>query len=394
MTAERELPTIPMRGNARSVRAAVPPSRDRAQGSLAMTRARSKSPGADGTRRAEPADASNSRRRHATTPRKFRWLAPLSLAASIGVASAACAEDAASPVKLQLVWRHQAQFGGFYVADQKGLYAQERIKISLLEGGPDVAVVDLMLSGGAQFGIADATDVLVSRAAGKPIRAIASVFRRSPIVYISKIDSGIRRPHDFVGKSIRSSNNVKIQFLALMGRIGIAPDKYRLVEAPYTAAAFESGAADVWANYINGFPTTLEAAGYKFNRIYPDDYGVHFYSDMIVTTDTTIATSTDLVLRFLRASLKGWAEAVEDPKLVGAIVGRYNPAADAALETRKMRATQPLVNTGEDQIGWMNEEVWAGMLKELRAQSIVAAPVDLNDVYTMKFLQEIYRKAR
>jgi hypothetical protein len=69
----------------------------------------------------------------------------------------------------------------------------------------------------------------------------------------------------------------------------------------------------------------------------------------------------------------------------------YNPAADAALETSKMTASIPLVNTGEDFIGWMKPEVWAGMEQTLREQGVLTGPLDVTQVYTMQFLEEIYK---
>ena len=69
--------------------------------------------------------------------------------------------------------------------------------------------------------------------------------------------------------------------------------------------------------------------------------------------------------RFLRATLKGWTYAVEHPAAVGALVVKYNPKADATLEFHIMAASLPLINTGEDHLGWMKPEVWAGMEQTL-----------------------------
>lgn len=105
-----------------------------------------------------------------------------------------------------------------------------------------------------------------------------------------------------------------------------------------------------------------------------------------------ITTNPDLVLRFLRATLKGWTYAVENPTEVGPLVVKYNPKANPALETEQMTTSLPLISTGEDTIGWMKPEVWAGMEHTLRAQSVLTQPVEVAEVYTLQFLQEIYQK--
>jgi NitT/TauT family transport system substrate-binding protein len=137
---------------------------------------------------------------------------------------------------------------------------------------------------------------------------------------------------------------------------------------------------------------TAQSNGYKVNLIYPDDYGIHFYSDTLYATDDYIAANPDLVLRFLRATLKGWTYAIENPNLVAPMVAKYNPNADLRHETAQMTASLPLVNTGEDHIGWMKPEIWAGMEKTLRDQSVLTTPLDVTQVYTMQFLEEIYGK--
>jgi NitT/TauT family transport system substrate-binding protein len=128
------------------------------------------------------------------------------------------------------------------------------------------------------------------------------------------------------------------------------------------------------------------------NSIYPDDYGVHFYGDVIITTDELIKTNPDLVLRFLRASLKGWTYAVENPNNVSSMVVKVEPKAVIAVEDEKMLISLPLINTGEDHIGWMKADIWAGMEKTLREQKVLTGPLDSNQVYTPQFLDQIYGK--
>jgi NitT/TauT family transport system substrate-binding protein len=112
----------------------------------------------------------------------------------------------------------------------------------------------------------------------------------------------------------------------------------------------------------------------------------------LITTDDLIAKNPELVQRFTRATLKGWTYAVENPDAIGAFVQKYNPDADADLETARMTASIPLVNTGEDFIGWMKPETWEGVEQTLRGQGALTQPLDINEVYTQKFIKEIYRK--
>ncbi len=307
-------------------------------------------------------------------------------------APAATPTRAPTPVTVQLKWLHQAQFAGFYAADLNGDYAAEGLAITFVEGGPTVSPQTAVLNGMAQFGVTGADELILARADGKPVRALATLYRRSPLVFVARADSGLSRPEDFVGKKVLVAVPVIPTLHAMMARVGIPREQYTAVTLPYDVALFASGEVPVWAVYLTGSIQILEQAGYKLNIIYPDDYGVHFYADTIFATDDLIANNPDLALRFLRATFKGWTFAVENPAAMGQMVLKYKPDADAALENAKMTASLPLVNTGEDYIGWMKPEMWAEMEKTLREQGVLTAPLDVTQVYTMRFVKEIYGK--
>lgn len=306
--------------------------------------------------------------------------------------SPATAPPPLTPITVQLSWLHQAEFSGLYVAEQRGYFAAEGLQVTFLDGGPEVDFIAPVVNGAAQFGIAQPADLILARAAGQPVRSIAAIYRHSPIVFFALTDSGITRPPDFVGKKIRSTTTVDLTLRAMMARVGIAPDQYHPVYLASDVSLFASGEVPVWGGFINVFALEVKQAGYKINLIYPDDYGIHFYGDVLITTDDLIAQNPELVQRFTRAVLKGWTYAVEHPAEVGAIVVKYNPKLDPTLETDKMAASLPLVNTGEDYIGWMKPEIWAGMEQTLRAQGVLTQPLTVDDVYTLQFLEQIYQK--
>ena len=297
---------------------------------------------------------------------------------------------ALTPITVQLKWLHQAQFAGLYAADRNGYYAAEGLKVNLIQGGPSVDLEKGVLEGTAQFGVDGADALITARANGNPVRAIAVIYRRSPLVFMTLADSGITKPQDFAGKTVQADTGA-ITLHAMLANVGISSGQYHEVNLGTDLGPFYSGQVQVWNAYIYNEVLMAQSQGYKVNIIYPDDYGIHFYSDTLYSTDKYIAANPDLVLRFLRATLKGWTYAVEHPSEVGALVVKYSANANPAVENDKMAASLPLVNTGEDHIGWMKPDLWAGMEKTLREQGVLTTPLDVTKVYTMQFLQEIYK---
>ncbi len=297
---------------------------------------------------------------------------------------------ALTPITVQLKWLHQAQFAGLYAADQNAYYVDEGLKVTFVEGGPTVDLMQPVLNGTAQFGVAGADQLIAALADGKALRAIGVIYRRSPMAFMALSNSGITRPQDFIGKTVQADNGA-LMLHAMLAKVGVSPDQYHEVNIGSNLAPFYSGQVQVWNAFVNNEVLTAQEAGYKVNVIYPDDYGIHFYADTLYGRDDYISANPDLTLRFLRATLKGWTYAVENPTQIAAMVARYNPNANLAHETAQMITSLPLVNTGEDHIGWMKPEVWAGMETTLREQGVLTAPVDVTQAYSMQFLEEIYK---
>lgn len=293
-----------------------------------------------------------------------------------------------TPITVQLRWTHQSQFAGFYAADQNGDYAAEGLDVTFLEGGPDVDIHAPVSQGLAQFGVAGAETLILKRAAGIPFRAVATIYRRNPLVFMTLADSGITRPQDFAGKTILVASFNQAILHAMTSHVGVTPDRYD--EACCNIDGFYTGEFQVAHAYLTNEVINASKEGHQINIINPDDYGVHFYADTLYVNDDFMIQDPDIIRRFLRATLKGWTYAVENPEAVGPLVRNYNPDVDPDLEAAKMIASIPLVNTGEDFIGWMEPDIWAGMEKTLREQEILVEPLNIEEVYTMQFVEEIY----
>jgi NitT/TauT family transport system substrate-binding protein len=296
-------------------------------------------------------------------------------------------------VTVQLKWVHQAQFAGFYVAREQGFYAEENLDVTFVPGGVGIDIFQGLINGEVDFSVVGADSLMVKRSEGVPLIAIATTYRINPFVLVAFADSGIRSPRDFIGRTVSlASGSADTQFRAMIKNLDLDIEQINVVPYTYDDTPFLDDEIDVVNSFVAGSLIPLEATigDRVINLIWPGDYGVHFYSDTIITRDNLVTEQPDLVLRFLRATLKGHRFAVENPVAAvdASMVYADNP--DVTVQESMLKASIPLIHTGKDQIGWMRADVWEEMYQMLLDQGILNQPVDLDTVYTMQFLEQVY----
>jgi NitT/TauT family transport system substrate-binding protein len=305
------------------------------------------------------------------------------------------AAGSARTVRIQLKWVHQAQFAGCYAALEKQFYKNLGLDVALIEGGPGKNQTQALLDGKADFCISSPEDLLMHRSRDEPVSAVAAIYRKSAVVFLSKTGSGIQKPGDFAGKVIAAESNqgisdFRLQFDALMENLGVDRGTMTLVPYDTEYKGFISGQTDITPAYFTGGLIKLRAMGLKVNIIYPGDYRVRFYSDILMTTHKRIQEDPDLVQDVVLATMKGWKYAIDHIDESVPMIMKHARIKDAGLQRNMLEAAVPLINTGTDRLGWMTLAEWQHMYKILLDQDILTAPVaELERVFTNRFLEKL-----
>jgi NitT/TauT family transport system substrate-binding protein len=302
------------------------------------------------------------------------------------------------PVTLQLKWLHQGQFAGFYMAREKGYYTEENLDVTFIEGGKDINPCERLCAGQADFAVVSAESVFIKHTENINSKAVAVIYQRSPVVFAAKATSRIVRPRDFAGKIIAVSEvegggfgEALVQLNTLMKKTGLKPGSYQTIPYDPLYQDFLADKADITPTYLTSGAIKLRTMGITLNLIWPGDYGIPFYSDTLVTTNTYLRDKPDIALRFFRASMKGWKNVVEQVDEAVEVTMKYAPGTDRSFQRKMIEAQMPLVHTGEHPIGWMQPEIWQSMYKILVDQGIITKPVqELDSVYTFDLLYALY----
>jgi len=261
-----------------------------------------------------------------------------------------------------------------------------------LEAGLDP--VEEIFAGKAQIGVAEGADIIKARSKGKKIRAVATQFQKSPLCLISKKKQGIKTPEQLRGKRV----GIKHPAATLMTEIVLADTGMRYddivpVEVGWDIQSLLDDKIDAYPGYMNNEPLTMKEKEYEANVIPAFKHGYDFYSDVYFLTDTMIQKQPDLIRKFLDATLRGWEESFEAPEETAKlVVEKYYPKGSVSQQTESLKVFKFLARLGEGRkrLGWMEEEYWAKGIDILHRFKQTERKIPATDVFTMKFLEDIY----
>ncbi len=286
-------------------------------------------------------------------------------------------------VTLQIDWVHEAEFAGYYVAEAKDFYGDENLNVTIVEGGQGIQARNRMLDGSADFAIAAIGEQRDLLEAGEPSVAVMAAFQIPPLVMFSLADLGIREPEDLVGKRVGIKNDYWRDVAHdIITNAGIDPSE--IVEIEVKADAQEllyNGEVDVWMGFATSEPIEAQVQGYEVINIYAADYGVGGYEGLVLVNQATINENPEMISRFVRACQKGWQYAVEHPDEAAEILAIWQPDKSYEFQQLAVRATIPLVDTPQAQIGWIEDARWKQLMGDAYSEE--------KPGYTMEYMETV-----
>jgi NitT/TauT family transport system substrate-binding protein len=285
------------------------------------------------------------------------------LAKTIGLATAglwAGAAQAADDLTLQLKWVTQAQFGGYYVAQDQGFYADENLDVTIKPGGPDIAPTQVIAGGGADVVVEWMPAALAAREKGLPLVNIAQPFKRSGMMLTCLKSTGIETPEDFRGRTLGVwFFGNEYPFLSWMSQLGIPTDGsengVEVLKQGFNVDPLLQGQADCISTMTYNEYWQVIDAGIKPEELITfkyEDQGVATLEDGLYVTEDKLEDpeEVDKLARFVRASMKGWKWAEENPDKAAMIV-LENDATGAQTEKHQKRMMREIAKLTEGSNG-------------------------------------------
>ena len=248
------------------------------------------------------------------------------IAASLLAGGAWAADD----VTLQLKWVTQAQFAGYYVAAAKGYYTDENLNVTIKPGGPDSAPEQVIAGGGADVIVDWMPSALAAREGGLPLVNIAQPFKHSGLMLTCLKESGVATPADFMDKTLGVwFYGNEYPFLSWMGTLGLKTDGSAggvtvLKQGFNVDPLLQKQAACISTMTYNEYWQVIEAgvSAEDLVTFKYEDQGVDTLEDGLYVLEPNLADAAfaDKMVRFVRASMKGWKYAEANPDEAAGIV--------------------------------------------------------------------------
>ena len=234
------------------------------------------------------------------------------------------AQNSLETVKLQLQWKNQFEFAGYYAAKEKGFYKDVGLNVEFLELNKGEDIVQQVLKGKAQYGLAYSS-IVAEYMNGKPIVLVANFFKQSPLVLIAQKD--IKIPSDLKGKRVMGVTDSihNMTLLTMLSKFDVKTSDLIDVPANFKLDAFINKKVDAMSVFTTNEIYTLGKKGIAYNVFDPVMFGTKYYDQNLFTSKKELLEHPNRAEKLKKASIRGWKYALSHKEeIIDLILKKYN----------------------------------------------------------------------
>ena len=312
------------------------------------------------------------------------------LASGIAVAASTGAL-AQTPVTFQLNWVAGGPNAGFAAAVVEGYYKAAGLDVTLVQGNGSGNTAQLVASGRSQLAYADAVAVTQLIAKGAPMKIVSTIYQSNPNEVSALKKTGIKSIKDLKGKKVGvpsgSSQTTMLPLFLKANNLTEADVNLINMPMPSMVPSLLTGQVDAILGSIDAYQIQLEAQGAQLDNFRFADYGVPTVSTSIFASDSFIKENPDVIKKFIAATLKGWAFALDNPEKAVKDLKTVFPEMNEKLAAAELAAITPLFcSGGAKYIGKAEDALWVKTQDLLSEVKLLPAGQDPKSYYTNAFL--------
>ncbi|XDB00247.1 ABC transporter substrate-binding protein [Sulfitobacter sp. LCG007] len=292
---------------------------------------------------------------------------------------------------MQLSWLHSVQFAGSYIAQDRGLWEDGGLDVTLMQGGPNAPVEPQVISGSALVGISAADYTAAAVAEGAPFRIIGVAMQKNPFAIASLPDNPVNTPKDLPGRKIGMALANMPVLEALCTLNGVDVSAIEVVPTQYSAQPLVAGEVDCLLCWETDLPVAMAINGVDCITMLLADHGYAVHSQTYIATNEGLATNRAEIVGLMAGEVGGWNIYRENTDAAAELTVSRFPDAGLDLPTQKMQAARqvPLMFsalTDEKGFGWWTDETVEANIGTLALLGREVTP----DLWDRSILEEIH----
>lgn len=238
---------------------------------------------------------------------------------------AAARAGALSPIVVQLAWKFQFEFAPFLVAMEKGYYRDAGLDVQVLEWAPGIDPVTDVVTGKADFGLY-ASSLVLERAKGQPVVAVAVLMQHSPVALLARRNAGITTALDLAGKRIALTPNTADEILAYLATNGLTEQRFtRLQRKKFGIEELTEKTEDAIGIFVANEAFHIRGHEDEYRVFLPQSGGIDFFGNVLFTSERLLKAQPVHVAAFRAATLKGLDYALtHQEEVVELILAKFN----------------------------------------------------------------------
>ena len=344
--------------------------------------------------------------RRAFLLRGAKTAAGLAILGTAGSALAACGDDSTpstsssggakslGALNYQLSWVKNVEFAGAYIADTKGYYTAAGFgSVNLMAGGPNVSQDAVVASGKALIGISSPDITAAAILKGAELVVIGAQYQKNPFAIMSLAASPIATPQDMIGKKIGVQATNEPVWNAFLKANGIDPSKITKVPAQFDPSPLVSKEVDGWFSFFTNEPNLLKTKGVDTAVMLLNDHGYPMVSEVYVVKKSSLTSDRDKVKAALIGDVKGWTDAVADPKLGANLAAtKYGKdlGLDAAEQTLESTAQNTVVSTADTKANGLFTITDELIDETIKTLALGGTTITKEQLFDLSVLKEVY----
>jgi NitT/TauT family transport system substrate-binding protein len=287
-------------------------------------------------------------------------------------------------VTLQLNWKPEPQFGGFYAAEVDGIYTRHGLNVTITAGGAGAPTVDMIGAGTVPFAIVSGDEIVRARAMGNLVVALFAVYQTNPQGIMTRASREFKVLADvFTHPGTLAMERGLPYSDFLQKKYGFG--KLKIVPSPFgDLSLYRTEENYAMQCFITSEPLAAKKTGIEPRTFLIAESGYNPYTTVLATSESYLKANPQLVKSMIDAVREGWQAYLSDPTKANEYMGKLNPTMDAQTFKDSAAAQQPLIENTETKrlgLGAMTLDRWQTLVQQLVDLKVIDKPVDAHSCF-------------